>query len=469
MSESGNQYDLIIIGAGPGGYEAAIRAAQLGMHVACVEREDRLGGTCLRVGCVPSKALLHSSELYHKAATEFADHGISTGELGVDVPAMIGRKDGTVEQLTKGIAGLFKKNKIERIQGTARISGPGEVVVEGPDAGKLNAHMIMIATGSTPVTVPGLEPDGEHVVTSTEALDFQEVPERLLVVGGGYIGLEMGSVWNRLGSEVICVEMMDRVVPAMDRELGRQLQRILKKQGFDFRMKTKVTGAEVNGDGRVDVRLEDDKGEKSYETVDRVLMAVGRKPYTEGLGLEEAGVETDEGGRIVVDSRFQTNVDGLFAIGDVIAGPMLAHKASEDGIACVELMAGQAGHVDYDLVPAVIFTEPEFASIGRTEEQLKEDGVDYRAGKFPFMANSRAKATGEADGQVKVLADAATDEILGVHILGPHASDLIHECAVAMAYRACAEDISRICHAHPTYPEAVKEASLAALGRAINI
>jgi len=461
------QFDLIVIGAGPGGYTAAIRAAQLGMSVACVERESALGGTCLRVGCIPSKALLDSSEHVYTARTHFAEHGVNTGPVEVDLKQMLKRKDKVVKTLTGGIRGLFKKHKIKPLHGTGELTAEGAVAVAGKDAGTYRGKHVIIASGSVPVELPGLPFDGKNIVDSTDALAFDAIPERLLVVGGGAIGLELGSVWARLGSEVIVVELMDRLVPGADEELAKQTRKVLEQQGLKFQLGAKVAGAEVNDEGRVDVKI-DAAGKTSFETVDRVLVAVGRRAYAEGLGLDAAGVNTDDRGRIVVDEDFQTAAEGIYAIGDVIAGPMLAHKAEEDGIACVERLAGQSAHVDYDLVPGVVYTWPELAWVGQSEEALRDAGVAYRKGTFPFMANGRARAAGDSDGMVKVLTEKRTDRLLGVHILGPRASDLIAEAVLAMRYKASADDIALTIHAHPTFPEAVKEACLDALGRVLN-
>ncbi len=460
-------YDLIVIGAGPGGYVAAIRAAQLGMRVACVEKDRSLGGTCLNVGCIPSKALLDSSERYHQAKTGLAAHGIVIENVALDLPTMMSRKAAVVKVLTKGVAGLFRKNKVEWIKGAARIDGPGRVNVIGAEPRAIGAEKILIAAGSAPIALPGLPFDGERVITSTEALSLPRVPERLLVVGGGAIGLEMGSVWSRLGSSVLVVEMLDRLVPGTDLEMAMALQKILAKQGLQFRLGTKVSGAQPRN-GRLAVTLSSPDGE-TEEECDVMLVAVGRRPYTEGLGLEKAGVRLDERGRIAVDEQFRTSVEGIFAIGDVIAGPMLAHKAQEEGIAAVERMAGLAGHVNYDAIPNVVYTWPELASVGATEEEAKRRGHRVRVGSFPFLANGRARCMNETEGSVKVVADADDDRILGIHILGPDASDLIAEAAVAMEFSASAEDIARSVHAHPTLAEALKEAALAVDRRAIHI
>lgn len=468
MSDS--NFDLIVIGAGPGGYVAAIRAAQLGLKTACVEKRGTLGGTCLNVGCIPSKALLHSSEKYEEAQGHLAEHGVKVGKVELDLKALMARKDKVVEDLTKGIGFLFKKNKVTNITGAARISKPGEVVVttDGKDA-TYTATNILIATGSDVAPLPGVEIDENRIVSSTGALALSKVPEHLVVVGGGYIGLEMGSVWRRLGSKVTVVEFLDAIVPNMDAEVGKAMHKTLEKQGMEFKLGTKVTGA-ISTKSKVTLTVEPAAGGGAEDIAcDVVLVSIGRKPFTEGLGLEEAGVAMDDRGVIQVDGNFKTNVDGIYAIGDVIPGAMLAHKAEEEGIACVERLAGQATHINYDAIPSVVYTWPEAASVGRTEEQLKADGVEYSKGSFPFMANSRARANGDTDGFVKILADAATDEVLGVHIIGPDAGTMIAELALAMEFGASSEDIARTCHAHPTLNEAVKEAALDVEGAPIHM
>lgn len=464
------RFDLVVIGAGPGGYVAAIRAAQLGMRVACVEKRAALGGTCLNIGCIPSKALLDSSELYHLAQQRFARHGIQVGNLGLDLAKMQSRKDEVVRSLTDGIRFLFKKNKIEAVQGTARLASPTSVAVrtEQGEEKTLDAAHILLATGSVPVSLPFLPFDGKVVVSSTEALAFSEVPGRLAVVGAGYIGLELGSVWSRLGSKVTVVEVLPRIVPAADAELGGMLQKSLARQGLVFQLETKVTGAKVEGNAAT-VSTESKDGTKASLECDRVLVAVGRRPYTEGLGLAEVGVQGDpRTGRITIDDHFRTTVPSISAIGDLVDGPMLAHKAEDEGIACAEILAGKAGHVNYETIPSVIYTWPELASVGLTEEQLQGAGREYRVGKFPFLANGRAKAMDETEGVVKILADARTDRVLGVHILGPRASDLIAEAVSVMEFAGSAEDIARICHSHPTLSEAVREAALAVAKRALH-
>ena len=471
MAAGEDSFDLIVIGAGPGGYVAAIRAAQLGFKTACVESRDTLGGTCLNVGCIPSKALLHSSELYELAASDFATFGIKATGLGVELSKMLGHKDKVVGDLTKGIEYLFKKNKVTWLKGRGAITKPGAVKVT-PAKGRAKtyeAKNILIATGSDVARLPGVEIDENRIVSSTGALSLPKVPKHLVVVGGGYIGLEMGSVWRRLGAKVTVVEFLDAVLPTMDGEAAKQMQRLLTKQGMEFRLGTKVLAAETSNRGVTLTVAPAKGGEQEEIKCDHVLVAIGRVPYTDGLGLKQAGVEMDDRGRVKIDGRFQTNVPGIYAIGDVIEGPMLAHLAEEEGIAAVEVMAGQAAHVNYDAIPGVVYTYPEAAAVGKTEEQLKQAGVAYTAGKFPFSANSRGRANDETDGFVKILADAKTDRILGVHIVGPDAGTLIAELALAIEFGASAEDVARTCHAHPTLNEAVKEAALAVAGRAIHI
>jgi dihydrolipoamide dehydrogenase len=469
MAQGNGAYDLVVIGAGPGGYVAAIRAAQLGLKVACVEKRASLGGTCLNVGCIPSKALLQSSEKFAEASHGLERHGISAGKPKLDVAAMQANKDKIVSENTSGVAFLFRKNKVTAITGAARIRGRGKVEVDSGKPQTLEAKNILIATGSEPVPLPNVPVDEKRIVSSTGALCLDAVPKRLVVVGGGYIGLELGSVWRRLGSEVTVVEFLDRIVPAMDREIGQQLHRTLEKQGLKFRLATKVVGAEANKSG-VTLRIAGAANGKT-ETLDCdvVLVAIGRRPHSDGLGLMEAGVAVDNAGRIAIDSNFRTSVEGIYAIGDVVAGPQLAHKASDEGIAVAEILAGQAGHVNYDAIPAVVYTAPEVASVGKTEEELKEAGVLYKVGKFPFTANPRARILGATEGMVKILADAKTDRILGCHIIGAEAGNMIHEAVVAMEFGASAEDLARICHAHPTLNEAVHEAAMAAGARAIHI
>ncbi|NCC22067.1 MAG: dihydrolipoyl dehydrogenase [Alphaproteobacteria bacterium] len=464
MSE--DSYDVIVIGAGPGGYVCAVRCAQLGMKVACVEKRGTLGGTCLNVGCIPSKALLHASEKYEEARKHLAGFGVRTGDVSLDLDTMMGHKDKVVEANTKGIEFLFRKNRIDWIRGAAKIVGSGRVEVEGK---QFDAKSIVIATGSDVISLPGIAIDEERIVSSTGALALETVPESMVVIGGGYIGLEMASVWSRLGAKVQVVEYLDRILLGMDCEISSEMQKIMKKQGLEFILERKVTGARTSKRG-VELTMEPvGGGEVESVRADILLVAVGRKPFTEGLGLDTVGVELDERGRIKTDARFQTNVAGIYAIGDVIAGPMLAHKAEDEGIALAELLDGQAGHVDYNLIPGVVYTWPEAAQVGKTEEQLKEQGVDYKVGKFPFMANGRARAMGATDGFVKILADARTDRVLGAHIIGPEAGTLIAEVAIAMEFGASSEDIARTCHAHPTLEEVVKEAALAVHGRPIHI
>lgn len=457
-------YDLIVIGAGPGGYVAAIRAAQLGLKTACIEKEALLGGTCLRVGCIPSKALLESSELFHEAKTKFVNHGIKLASVELDLAAMLKRKHQVVLNLTKGVEGLLKKNQITRIHSHAKLVAPGKVEVEGKDGKNiLEAKHIIIATGSKPASLPGVEIDRDRVVTSTEALSFGEVPKHLVVIGAGYIGLELGSVWLRLGAKVTVIEYLNRILPGMDAEIATEAHKIFERQGFEFRLGKKVIGARKHENGAI-VECEGDQPIQC----DRVLMSVGRVPNTEGLGLDSLGVSLDKKGRIEVNSHFATSIPGIYAIGDVIAGPMLAHKAEEEGVACVEQIAKGHGHVDYNTIPGVCYTNPEIGSVGLTEEQLQQQKIPYRKGLFPFRANGRAQSLGQLDGRVKILAHEKTDRILGVHIIGPRAGELIAEAVTAMAFGASSEDLARTCHAHPTLPEAIKEAALAVDGRAIH-
>ena len=457
-------FDLIVLGGGPGGYVAAIRAAQLGMKVACVEKEGALGGTCVRVGCIPSKALLDSSELYDQIRHKASAHGLDVESVSVDVGRMLKRKDDVVGSLTRGVEGLFKKNGITWVRGFGRLAGTDRIEVDTVDGQQtLRATNILLAPGSVPVELPFLKFDHERIIDSTGALSLPAVPEHLVVVGGGVIGLELGSVWLRLGARVTVLEAMATILPGMDAEVVRQADRIFRKQGFDIRAGTRVTGAERKGD-RVVVTME---GADPLEA-DYLLVAVGRRAYTAGMGFEENGIRLERG-VIQVDERFHTGVAQIYAIGDAIGGRMLAHKAEEEGVAAVEFMAGKHGHVNYDAVANVVYTWPEIASVGASEEELKEKGIEYRVGKFPWLANGRAKAMGDTDGFVKVLADARTDRLLGLHILGPRASDLIAEAALAMEFEGSAEDIARTVHAHPTLPEAVKEAALAVAGRTIHL
>jgi dihydrolipoamide dehydrogenase len=462
-------YDLTIIGTGPGGYVCAIRAAQLGMKVAVVEKRATHGGTCLNVGCIPSKALLHASERFAEAGHDFARMGIKA-DPKLDLKAMMGFKQEAVEGNTKGIEFLFKKNKITAYRGTGRILGQGKVEVT-PDKGKpevIESKNIVIATGSDPAHLKGVDIDEKVVVSSTGALELEKVPGNLVVIGAGVIGLELGSVWQRLGSKVTVIEYLDRILPGMDGEIAKQFQRLITRQGIETKLSSKVTSAKTSGKGAT-VTFEPVKGGKAEMLkADVVLVATGRVPCTRGLGLDKAGVKLDDKGRISVGDRFETSVDGIYAIGDVIRGPMLAHKAEDEGVAVAEILAGQSGHVNYDVIASVVYTAPEIAGLGMTEEELKDEGTEYRVGKFPFLANGRAKAAHATDGFVKVLADAATDRVLGVHIMGPHAGELIHEAAVLMEFGGSAEDLARTCHAHPTFSEAVKEAALAVAKRAIH-
>ncbi|WP_127075470.1 dihydrolipoyl dehydrogenase [Rhodomicrobium lacus] len=465
-------YDLIVIGSGPGGYVCAIRAAQLGLKTAIVEKNPTFGGTCLNVGCIPSKALLHASELYEEAGHGFAAMGIKV-RPELDLAAMMKYKAEGIEGNVKGVEYLLKKNKIATYRGTGRVAGAGKVAVTAADGSveTLATKAIVIATGSDIVRLPGIEIDEKRVVSSTGALDLDTVPEHLVVIGGGVIGLELGSVWRRLGAKVTVVEFLDRILPGMDNEVVKSFQRILEKQGVAFRVSQKVTGVKANGKGPLKVAVAPASGDGAAEEFEasHVLVAVGRVPYTEGLGLEEAGVAIDNKRRIVVDDHFQTNVPGIYAIGDVIRGPMLAHKAEDEGVAVAENLAGKAGHVNYGVIPGVIYTYPEVASVGKTEESLKAAGVEYTVGKFPFTANGRAKVNRQTEGFVKILANAKTDRVLGVHILGPDAGNMIAEAAVLMEFGGSAEDLARTCHAHPTLPEAVKEAALAVGKRALHI
>ncbi|MFT5434483.1 MAG: dihydrolipoamide dehydrogenase [Myxococcota bacterium] len=461
------EHDLVIIGAGPGGYVAAIRAAQLGLNVACIEKEPALGGTCLRVGCIPSKAMLESSELFHQARTKFEEHGIDVGELNLNLKQMLSRKDEIVESLTSGVAGLFKKNKVTRYVGHGRVApvenGKNVVFVDGESETKLHCKHVIIATGSVVAGLPGIEMDCDFVGGSTEALSFPEVPEHLVVIGAGVIGLELGSVWLRLGAKVTVLEYADRIIPGMDKRLGKRALSIFKKQGFDFKLGAKVTGARRESDHCV-VEAE---GLEPI-TCDRVLVSVGRKPYTESLGLETMGIALDKRGRVEVNDHFETSAPGVFAIGDVIKGPMLAHKAEEEGIACVEYIVTGYGHVNYDAIPSVVYTDPEIAWVGKNEEELKEAGIPFNSGSFMFGPNGRAKALGQTEGQVKILAHKETDRVLGVHMVGPRVGELIAEATMAMEFGASSEDIARTCHAHPTLTEVVKEAAMDVEGRAIH-
>ena len=465
-----SHFDLAVIGGGPGGYIAAIRAAQLGMNVACIEREPQLGGTCLRVGCIPSKALLESSAIYddlNRAA--FTARGIKTNGVELDPPTMHANKAQTVDTLATGIEGLFKKNKITRLSGTASLgerqeNGSWKILLEGKTSDSVTAQHVILATGSVPSSLPGIEPDGSRVVTSTEAIAFDKVPKHLVVVGGGYIGLELGTVWRRLGAQVTVLEYLDRILPGTDAEIANEARKIFQKQGITFQLGARVEGVDTSSKGCT-VKIADAKPIQC----DRVLLAVGRRPQTAGLGLEKVGVECDRRGFVQVDRQYRTTADGVYAVGDVIGGAMLAHKAEEEGVACVEGISGRVGHVNYDAIPSVCYTHPEIAAVGRTEEQLKDEGVAYRKGLFPFAANSRARAVGHTEGKVKILADEKTDRILGVHIIGPQAGELIAEATAAIEFGATSEDLAMVCHPHPTLSEAVREAALAVDNRTLNL
>jgi dihydrolipoamide dehydrogenase len=464
-------YDLVVIGTGPGGYVCAIRAAQLGMKVAVVEKNETLGGTCLNIGCMPSKALLHASEMFEEAAHSFAKMGVSVPPPKLDLPSMMNFKQQGIDGNVKGVEFLMKKNKIDVIHGTGKILGAGKLEVSNSDgrAQAVATKNIVIATGSDVAKLNGIEIDEKRIVSSTGALSLDRVPERLLIVGAGVIGLELGSVWQRLGAKVTVVEFLDRILPGMDGEVAKQFQRILEKQGFAFKLSTKVVGIDTSGNNLV-AKVEPAAGGAS-ETLDAdvVLVCIGRVPYTNGLGLKEAGVALDNRGRVQIDPHFATSLKGVYAIGDVVAGPMLAHKAEDEGVAVAEILAGQAGHVNYDVIPGVVYTTPEVSAVGKTEEELKQAGVAYTAGKFPFTANGRSKVNQTTEGFVKVLADAKTDRVLGVHIVGREAGEMIHEAAVLMEFGGSAEDLARTCHAHPTRSEAVKEAALAVGKRAIHM
>jgi dihydrolipoamide dehydrogenase len=464
-------YDLIVIGSGPGGYVCAIRAAQLGLKTAVVEKRATFGGTCLNIGCIPSKAMLNASELYDEASHKFAEMGIKVGNPAVDLAAMLKYKQQAVDVNVKGVDYLFRKNKIEALHGAARIIAPGKVEVKNADgkARVLEAKAIVIATGSDVARLNGIDIDEKRIVSSTGALELATVPKKLLIVGAGIIGLELGSVWRRLGAEVTIVEFLDQILPGIDIEVGKQFHRIVQKQGIAVRLSSKVVAVDASGK-TLKVKVEPATGGGAAEMLeaDIVLIAIGRAPYTDGLGLETVGVKKDNRGRVVVDSRYRTNVEGIYAIGDVIAGPMLAHKAEDEGIAVAEILAGQAGHMNYDVIPNVVYTFPEIACVGKSEEELKAAGIAYNVGKFPFSANARARINLTAEGFVKILADAKTDRVLGVHIIGPDAGNMIGEAAVAMEFGASSEDIARTCHAHPTLSEAIKESALAVAKRAIN-
>jgi len=462
------EFDVVVIGGGPGGYVCAIRAAQLGNKTACIESRGALGGTCLNVGCIPSKSLLHASEMYSKAQNEFQHIGINTGALSLDLAKMMDHKAKSVEGLTKGIEFLFNKNKVTYLKGHGSFKDKNTLEVKDSSGTvqEIKAKNIIIATGSSALSLPNIKVDENIIVSSTGALSLKKVPKKLIVIGGGFIGLEMGSVWLRLGSEVEVIEYMDHITPGMDREICDNFLKILKKQGMKFHLSTKVLDVKKSSDGAT-VFVENN-GQKMEMTGDIVLMSVGRKPNTEGLNLEAAGINKDQKGRISIDKKFKTNVDNIYAIGDVIEGPMLAHKAEDEGMAVAEFISGKYGHVNYDTIPGVVYTSPEVAAVGKTEEQLKQAGIEYNVGKFPFMANSRAKINNDADGFVKILADKATDKILGVHMIGPDVGTMIAEVVLAMEFGASAEDIARTCHAHPTLTEAVREAALAVDKRAIH-
>ena len=464
-----DNFDLVVIGGGPGGYVCAIRAAQLGLKTACVESRGALGGTCLNVGCIPSKSLLNLSENFHKAKKDFNQQGIEIEGIKLNIEKMMSNKNKSVQVLTKGVEFLFKKNKITYIKGKGVLFSKNDIVVYNNNK-KTNykTKNIVIATGSEVASLPGIEIDEKNIISSTGALSLNKVPKKLAVIGGGYIGLEMGSVWSRLGSEVTVIEYLDFITPGMDREISNEFKKILTKQGIKFKMGSKVNSVK-SSDTKVLIKYQDIKNSKDETLeVDKVLVSVGRKPYTEGLNLTKVGVKKDNEGRIEVNEKLQTSIQNIYAIGDVIKGPMLAHKAEEEGIAVAEILAGQAGHVNYDVIPGVIYTSPEVATVGKTEEQLKEENKNYKVGKFPFLANSRAKVNNETEGFVKILADSKSDKVLGVHIIGPHCGDMIAEMALAMEFGASAEDIARTCHAHPTHTEAIKEAALAVDKRPIH-
>ena len=464
-----NNFDVIIIGGGPGGYVCAIRAAQLGLKTACIESRGALGGTCLNVGCIPSKSLLNLSENFHKAKKDFTQQGIEISDIKLNIDKMMSNKNKSIQTLTKGVEFLFKKNKVTYLKGKGVLFSKNDVVVYNNNKKEnYKAKNIVIATGSDIVSLPGITIDEKNIISSTGALSLNKVPKKLVVIGGGYIGLEMGSVWSRLGAEVTVIEYLDCITPGMDREISQEFQKILNKQGIKFKLNSKVSSVK-NQNNSVLVEFTDNKTSKN-ETIeaDKVLVSVGRKPYTEGLNLSKIGIKKDDKGRIKVNEKLQTSVKNIYAIGDVIKGPMLAHKAEDEGIAVAEILAGQAGHVNYDVIPGVVYTSPEVATVGKTEEQLKSENKTYKVGKFPFLANSRAKVNNETEGFVKILADSNTDKVLGVHIIGPHCGDMIAEMALAMEFGASAEDIARTCHAHPTHTEAIKEAALAVDKRPIH-
>ena len=465
-----NNFDLVVIGGGPGGYVCAIRAAQLGLKTACVESRGALGGTCLNVGCIPSKSLLNLSENFRKAKKDFNQQGIEIDGIKLNIEKMMSNKNKSIQVLTKGVEFLFKKNKVNYFKGKGVLLSKNDIVIYESNNKRTNikSKNIVIATGSTVSSLPGIEINEKNIVSSTGALSFDKVPTKLAVIGGGYIGLEMGSVWSRLGSEVTVIEYLDFITPGMDREISNEFQKILSKQGIKFKMGSKVESVEDKGKFVLISYTNVKNSKKEVLEVDKVLVSVGRKPYTEGLNLSKVGVKKDSKGRITVNNKLQTSVNNIYAIGDVIKGPMLAHKAEEEGIAVAEILAGQAGHVNYDVIPGVVYTSPEVATVGKTEEQLKEEKKSYKTGKFPFLANSRAKVNNETEGFVKILADSKTDKVLGVHIIGPHCGDMIAEMALAMEFGASAEDIARTCHAHPTHTEAIKEAALAVDKRPIH-
>ena len=465
-----NNFDLVVIGGGPGGYVCAIRAAQLGLKTACVESRGALGGTCLNVGCIPSKSLLNLSENFHKAKKDFNKQGIEIEGLKLNIEKMMSNKNKSIQVLTKGVEFLFKKNKVTYFKGKGVFFSKNDIVVYENNNKKINlkSKNAVIATGSTVSSLPGIDINEKNIVSSTGALSFEKVPTKLAVIGGGYIGLEMGSVWSRLGSNVTVIEYLDYITPGMDREISNEFQKILSKQGIKFKMGSKVDAVNDQGKSVLISYTNVKNSKKEILEVDKVLVSVGRKPYTEGLNLSKIGIKKDSKGRIEVNDKLQTSVGNIYAIGDVIKGPMLAHKAEEEGIAVAEILAGQAGHVNYDVIPGVVYTSPEVATVGKTEEQLKEEKKSYKIGKFPFLANSRAKVNNETEGFVKILADSKTDKVLGVHIIGPHCGDMIAEMALAMEFGASAEDIARTCHAHPTHTEAIKEAALAVDKRPIH-
>ncbi len=465
-----NNFDLVVIGGGPGGYVCAIRAAQLGLKTACIESRGALGGTCLNVGCIPSKSLLNLSENFHKAKKDFNKQGIEIDGIKLNIEKMMLNKNKSIQVLTKGVEFLFKKNKVTYFKGKGVLFSKNDIVIYESDSKRINVSSknIVIATGSTVTSLPGIKINEKNIVSSTGALSFKKVPGKLAVIGGGYIGLEMGSVWSRLGSDVTVIEYLDYITPGMDREISNEFQKILSKQGIKFKMGSKVDSVEDQEDSVKISYTNVKNSKKEVLEVEKVLVSVGRKPYTEGLNLSKVGVKKDSKGRIEVNNKLQTSIKNIYAIGDVIKGPMLAHKAEEEGIAVAEILAGQAGHVNYDVIPGVIYTSPEVATVGKTEEQLKEENKSYKIGKFPFLANSRAKVNNETEGFVKILADSKTDKVLGVHIIGPHCGDMIAEMALAMEFGASSEDIARTCHAHPTHTEAIKEAALAVDKRPIH-